>query len=103
MRPEAVAAMVDVLERVPGNPSGQHRWARDARRLLDDARDAVADALGARPGEIVFTSGGTEADNLAVIGTVAAMGGRPACLDSDHKAVIEPVLACGGDLLAGDA
>lgn len=96
MRPEAIAAMVEVLERVAGNPSGQHRWAREARRALDDARDRVADAIGARPSEVVFTSGGTEADNLAVTGTVAASGGRPLCLATDHHAVLDPVrAACG--------
>jgi cysteine desulfurase len=99
MRPEAVAAMVDALERVAGNPSGQHRWAREARRALDDARDRVAEAVGARPSEIVFTSGGTEADNLAITGTVAASGGRPLCLATDHHAAIEPVRAAGGSLL----
>lgn len=96
MRPEAVAAVVEVLERVPGNPSGQHRWAREARRRLDDARDAVAHHLGCRPGEVVFTSGGTEADNLAVTGSVGATGGVPLCLATDHHAVLRPVGAAGG-------
>lgn len=96
MRPEAVAAMVDVLESAPGNPSGQHRWARQARRLLDDARDRIAEVIGADPGDIVFTSGGTEADNLAVTGTIRARGGRALCLTTDHHAVIDPVLAAGG-------
>ncbi|MCU1356680.1 MAG: putative cysteine desulfurase, partial [Acidimicrobiales bacterium] len=102
MRPEAHAAMVEVLERAPGNPSGQHRVAREARRLLDDARDVVADVLGARPGEIVFTSGGTEADNLAITGSVSATGGRPICLATDHHAVLHPVLAAGGETVAVD-
>jgi cysteine desulfurase len=99
MRPEAVAAVVDVLERVPGNPSGQHRWAREARRRLDDARDLVAELIGARPSEVVFTSGGTEADNLAVVGAVAAGGGLPVCLAGDHHAVLDPVRAAGGRAL----
>ena len=102
MRPEARAALVDVLERVPGNPSGQHRFAREARRLLDDARDVVAEHLGARPGEIVFTSGGTEADNLAITGSGVATGGRPICLATDHHAVLHPVLAAGGETVAVD-
>jgi cysteine desulfurase len=99
MRPEAVAAMVEVLEQVPGNPSGQHGWARAARRRLDDARELVADCVGADPGDIVFTSGGTEADNLAIAGTVRAAGGRPVCLVTDHQAAIAPVRAAGGELL----
>ena len=99
MRPEAVAAMVEVLERVPGNPSGQHRGAREARRLLDDARDVVARHLGCRPNEVVFTSGGTEADNLAVTGSVSGpdgVRGLPVCLATDHHAVLHPVQAAGG-------
>ena len=67
------------------NPSGAHRMARDARRAIDDARDVVAELIGARPGEVVFTSGGTEADNLAVFGAgrAGASGSRrrtaPSC------------------------
>ena len=99
MRPEARAAMLDVLDRLPGNPSGQHSWARDARRALDDARDQVAEFVGCRPGEIVFTSGGTEADNLAIRGVTSATGGRPLCLATDHHAVIESVRAAGGGLI----
>lgn len=88
--------MVDAMERVPGNPSGSHCAAREARRLLDDARDVVADVVGCEPGEVVFTSGGTEADNLAVTGIADAAGGRPACLATDHHAVLTPVSAAGG-------
>ena len=52
-----------------GNPSSIHRVGRKARALLDDARDRAARFLGARPSEIVFTSGGTESNNLAIFGT----------------------------------
>lgn len=96
MRPEAVAAMAPLFDDVFGNPSGQHAWARRARRRLDDARDQVAAAVGAQPGEVVFTSGGTEADNLAVAGVVAALGGRPLCSTVEHHAVLDPVRALGG-------
>lgn len=98
MRPEALSAMVDALQRVPGNPSGQHRWARDARRLLDDARDQIAQVVGCEPGEVVFTSGGTEADNLAIAGSVQAHGGVASalCVATDHHAVLDPVAAVGG-------
>ena len=51
-----------------GNPAGSHTVARRARRALDEARDDVADCLGCEPGEVVFTAGGTESDNLAVLG-----------------------------------
>ncbi len=67
MRPEAVEAMTAAMVRV-GNPSSMHGAGRAARRLVEESREAVAEALGARPSEVVFTSGGTEADNLAVKG-----------------------------------
>ena len=103
MRPEAVAAMVEVLERVPGNPSGQHRWAQAARRLLDDARDRIADAMGMQPGEVVFTSGGTESDNLAIRGVTRALGGSALCSEIEHHAVLDVVHADGGGTVAVDA
>ena len=72
MRPEAVAAMLPFLEGRFGNPSGGHSAARAAKTALEEAREAVAVALGAAPGEVVFTAGGTEADNLAVLGAARA-------------------------------
>ena len=57
-----------------GNPSGTHGVARAAQRALDDAREQLAALLGAQPGDVVFTSGGTEADNLAVSGVVFSSG-----------------------------
>lgn len=102
MRPEAIAAVTSVLGDTFGNPSGSHQWARQARRLLDDARDVVADAMGAAPAEVVFTSGGTEANNLAVNGVVATTGRRPLCSAVEHHAVLEPVLATGGSTVAVD-
>lgn len=92
---DAVAAMVAVLEGEPGNPSGAHRLARRARRLLDDAREVVADAVGAHPGGVVFTSGGTEADNLAVVGAPGVHDGVVVCSAVEHHAVLDPVLARG--------
>ena len=74
MRPEAVDAMLPFLSERFANPSGAHLLARDARRALDEARDVLAEALGAQPGEIVFTSGGTESDNLAVLGVARSAG-----------------------------
>lgn len=69
LRPEVASAMASVHERLLGNPTGSHPPAQRARALLEDARDEVAAFLGRDPGEIVFTSGGTEAANLAVLGT----------------------------------
>jgi cysteine desulfurase len=103
VRPEARAALVDVLEAAPGNPSGQHRWAREARRRLDDARDGIAALLGVSPGGVVFTSGGTEADNLAVRGVLGAAGGRPLCSAVEHHAVLDVVHAAQGGTVAVDA
>ncbi len=102
VRPEARDALVEVLDHVPGNPSGQHRWAREARRRLDDARDGIASLLGVGPGGIVFTSGGTEADNLAVRGPLLATGGIGLCSAIEHHAVLDLVRDFGGSTLAVD-
>ena len=67
MLPEAVAAMTGQLGRV-GNPSSLHAPGRRARRVVEESREIIAAAFGARPSEVVFTSGGTESDNLAVKG-----------------------------------
>jgi cysteine desulfurase len=76
-----------------GNPSSAHRFGRTARAGVDEAKRAVAEALGAEPGQVIFTSGGTEADNLAVIGCALAArdrGGpfRVAVSALEHKAVL---------------
>jgi cysteine desulfurase len=96
MRPEAVAVMVPLLTEGFGNPSGAHRLARAARQVLDEAREVLADALSCRPGEIVFTSGGTEADNLAVRGMIDDRGGRAVCSAVEHHAVLDVVQHLGG-------
>jgi cysteine desulfurase len=67
MYPEAVAAMTAQLTH-PGNPSSLHAAGRAARRVVEESRETIAGAMGCRPGEVVFTSGGTESDNLAVKG-----------------------------------
>src|SRR3954466_7604504 len=67
MHPEAVEAMARQLTHL-GNPSSLHASGRAARRVVEESREAIARALGCRPGEVVFTSGGTESDNLAVKG-----------------------------------
>ena len=67
MLPEAVAAMTDELARL-GNPSSLHNAGRRARRVVEESREQIAEAFSARPSEVIFTSGGTEADNLAVKG-----------------------------------
>ena len=67
MRPEAIAAMVEELGHL-GNPSSLHAAGRRARRVVEESREQLAEVFGARPSEVIFTSGGTEADNLAVKG-----------------------------------
>jgi cysteine desulfurase len=98
VRPEAAEALARTLTEHPGNPSGGHAAARAARRVLDDARDVVADLLGAAPGDVVFTGGGTEADNLAVLGRHEARGGAVVASAVEHPAVREPTLKVGGRL-----
>jgi cysteine desulfurase len=96
MLPEAVAAMVDELGRL-GNASSLHTPGRRARRVVEESREQVAAALGAGPSEVIFTAGGTEADNLAVKGLFwsrrEADPGRSRILASavEHHAVIDPV------------
>ncbi|HEX4163604.1 MAG TPA: cysteine desulfurase family protein [Acidimicrobiales bacterium] len=100
IRPEVVEAMASVHERRLGNPTGSHPPSQRARALLEDARDEVAAFLGRDPGEIVFTSGGTEAANLAVLGTAEAAlreRGEAVVLASavEHPAVRESAKAAG--------
>ena len=68
VRPEVLEAMAPFWNGRFGNPSSVHRWGRDARTALDEARERIARCLGAGPDEIVITSGGTEGDNLAILG-----------------------------------
>ena len=102
MRPEAIAAMLPFLDAAYANPSGSHRFARQARAALDDARDVVADVLGCEPGEVVFTSGGTESDNTAVAGVLAATPGVAVCPAAEHHAVLHAVEHAGGPVVRVD-
>jgi cysteine desulfurase len=102
LRPEALSAMLPYLTEHFGNPSGSHAVARRARRAVDEARDTVAECLGCEPGEVVFTSGGTEAANLAVHG-VRATGGSVVCSAVEHHAVRNACEAVGGTIVPVDA
>lgn len=103
-RPEVLDAMRPCLTGAFGNPSSTHRWGRRARAALDDARAESARALGVEAAEIAFVRGGTEADNLAVLGRAAATeaaGRRPRVIATtiEHPAVREAcaqVAARGG-------
>jgi cysteine desulfurase len=89
LRPEAREAMLPLLERPFANPSSIHRFGREARAALEDARARLARVIGAAPAEVVFTRGGTESDNLAVLGRARARRGAPVvCSAIEHKAVL---------------
>ncbi|MGD0748016.1 MAG: cysteine desulfurase family protein [Acidimicrobiales bacterium] len=95
LRAEVAAAMAEVHAGPLGNPTGSHPPAQRARRLLEEARDEVAAFLGRDPGDVVFTSGGTESANLAVLGTAEAALRDAVVLYSavEHPAVRESALA----------
>jgi cysteine desulfurase len=94
--PEAVEAWLEASARV-GNPSSLHSSGRATRRIVEESRESIADDLGVRPSEVLFTSGGTEADNLAVKGLAWARPERPRILCSaiEHHAVLDPVAWLG--------
>lgn len=85
-----------------GNPSGGHVVARAAVRAMDTAREVVAGVVGCAPGDVVFTSGGTEADNHAITGGLPPREGIPVCSAAEHHAVLDVVEALGGRLVAVD-
>ncbi len=76
VRPEVLAAMLPYFAGKFGNASSIHRWGYEAREAINDAREKVASLIGASPSEILFTSGGTEADNLAIRGVAHARKSR---------------------------
>ena len=95
VRPEVLEAMAPFYGPRFGNPSSLHRWGREARTALDEARERLAACIGARSDEMCFTSGGTEADNIAVLGAWRARraSGRNAVVSTpiEHKAVLGAV------------
>ena len=96
MLPAALAAMTEELAQL-GNPSSLHNAGRRARRVVEESRELIAEAYGARPSEVVFTSGGTEADNLAVKGLYWAGKAadprrrRVLAAATEHHAVLDSV------------
>src|SRR5438552_365445 len=101
VRPEVLEAMLPYLgPDAFGNPSSPHRFGRAARAGVEEAKRSIAAALAVDPGQVIFTSGGTEADNLAVIGCALAArerGGpfRVAVSAIEHKAVLAAARAVG--------
>ncbi|HEX2340217.1 MAG TPA: aminotransferase class V-fold PLP-dependent enzyme, partial [Vicinamibacterales bacterium] len=92
LHPDVAASMTRVLKEDFGNPSSVHQYGQRAKAILDDARGAVAALIGAEPAEVVFTSGGTEADNFAIRGAAEALEptGRRHLVASaiEHEAVL---------------
>ena len=96
--PEVIEAVMSALRDDFGNPSSVHHFGQRAKALLDDARSAVAELISAEPGDVVFTSGGTESDNMALRGAAEAAeaaGSRRHIVASaiEHEAVLNTVKA----------
>jgi cysteine desulfurase len=93
--PRVAEAMLPYLTGFFGNPSSSHRLGREAKMAVDNSRQHVADCLGCTSDEVVFTSGGTESNNLAIVGSLASLGwGRHVVTSAvEHPAVLEVVLA----------
>ena len=93
LRPEAVAAISRLIAGGGGNPSSVHRSGQRSRRMLEAARAQVAALIGAEPRQIAFTSGGTESNNLAIFGALAASSRRRKIVSSEieHSSILAPL------------
>ena len=95
MAPEVLELVTSVLKHQVGNPSSVHSAGRSARVLVDEAREQVASLIGASPSEIVFTSGGTEANNFALLGVALGLGkthGHIVTSQVEHPSILNPCL-----------
>ena len=91
--PEVLEVVTSVLQNQIGNPSSVHSAGRSARVLVDEAREQVASLIGASPSEIVFTSGGTEANNFALLGVALGSGkGHIVTSQVEHPSILNPCL-----------
>lgn len=88
LRPDVLDAMLPYLREVHGNPSSLHASGRRARKAVEEARERVAAVMRVRPKQVVFTSGATEADNLAVLGLTATRAGGLLTSRLEHAAVL---------------
>lgn len=91
IHPLVIAKYTELLHSVYGNPSSIHHYGREARKWLDDARKVMAQSIHAKPNEVVFTAGGTEADNMAILGAAKAMrskGNHIITTNIEHHAVL---------------
>src|SRR5205814_301416 len=91
--PRVREAMLPFLGERYGNPSSTHRFGQEARQAVEEARVRVAELIGCDPKELVFTSGGTESDNAAIMGLLATRAPRKVIVTStvEHSAVREPL------------
>lgn len=90
LRPEAKSAMEQWMAELPGNPSSIHHAGVHAREAVEAARRTIAQCVGCHPGEVIFTSGGTEANNLAIIGGMLARGKKHIITSAiEHPAVLQ--------------
>ncbi len=93
LHPEVLEAMLPVLKEYFGNPSSIHYEGRKARVFLDEAREKVAGLIGANPGEMIFTSGGTESNNIAILGVALGQEKKDARIITssiEHPSVLNP-------------
>lgn len=107
MRVEAIAAMEPYFNVQYANPSGSHRFARDARKVLDECRDDIAHIFGCHAGEIIFTGGGTEGANAAILGAIRRLQSQhvltqAVCSASEHHAVLHCIEHVGGVVVGAD-
>jgi cysteine desulfurase len=93
IRVEAAAAISQLLADGRGNPSSVHRSGQKSRRMLEAARAQVASVVGAEPRQVVFTSGGTESNNLAIFGAITAASHRRKIISSEieHSSILAPL------------
>ena len=95
--PEVLETVTSVLQNQFGNPSSVHSAGRSARVLIDEAREQVASLIGASPSEIIFTSGGTEANNFALLGVALKAGkGHIVTSQVEHPSILNPCLQLEG-------
>ena len=89
MRPEVLDEVIQILSKQYGNPSSIHGYGRAAEKTINIARRHVATLIGSLPGEILFTSGGTESNNMAIHGVMRGTG-HIVTTSIEHDAVLEP-------------
>jgi len=87
--PEVIEVVARVMQDCYGNPGSSHLAGRKARQILEDSREAIAKTVGALPQELIFTSGGTEANNAAVHGLTYGLSGTIALSPGEHPSILE--------------